>query len=431
MSRVSTPYATLWASLTSFHACESAGDHVNLPFVVVAVSAVVWGLAGDGLKGASFRYPEGCYGQAALRYVNGIPVLTLVGTPEDMGTAAGVLALRPGRRMANYPDDLLREFHLRHLRWPLVLAGRQMVSRFPAAYRTELEAMYRAARIDRDHAVLNNTFYDLKKTVLCSALLVEAQRSGTGGPLLSRNLEYPPLGYAQDYSLVTVYRPGGGQHAFATVGFPGMVGCLSGMNDAGLSVAVLEVYQVKLGQKRFDPTGLPFALCFRRVLEDCSTIEEAHSLLETMRTTGLNNLVLADRTGVAVLEMTPNRIVVRGAEQGTCVCTNHFCSPQLRPYLPVDLFESAEHFATLEKITGWRCKLGPQELQFGLHAVCDPTMTLQTMIFEPRTLRLHLAIGVVPASAAPLRTMELGPLLRKPGDSAREETHERDGSDEP
>src|SRR5271165_1312800 len=106
---------------------------------------------------SAFRYPEGRHGKAELRYVEGIPLLTVEGTPEEIGEAVGVLALRPGRRMADYPDDLLREYHLHSLRWPLLLAGRRMLSRFPADYRAELEAMYSAAGIDRDRAVLNNT----------------------------------------------------------------------------------------------------------------------------------------------------------------------------------------------------------------------------------------------------------------------------------
>src|SRR5207253_1543570 len=138
----------------------------------------------------------------------------------------------------------------------------------------EMNAMAARAGVGADRMALGNTLFDIKKFFACSALLVEAGRSTTGGPLLGRNLDYPSLGYAQDYSLVTVYRPAG-RHAFASIGFPGMVGCLSGMNDAGLAVAVLEVFQVKAGARRFDPTGLPYALCYRRVLEECTTVAEA------------------------------------------------------------------------------------------------------------------------------------------------------------
>jgi hypothetical protein len=34
------------------------------------------------------------------------------------------------------------------------------------------------------------------------------------------------------------------------------------------------------------------------------------------------------------------------------------------------------------------------------------------MIFEPNTLRLHLAIGEIPASAGPMKTVDLGSFLR-------------------
>jgi hypothetical protein len=34
------------------------------------------------------------------------------------------------------------------------------------------------------------------------------------------------------------------------------------------------------------------------------------------------------------------------------------------------------------------------------------------MVFEPEALRLHLAVGQLPSSAGPLRTLELAELFR-------------------
>src|SRR5262249_57668039 len=130
------------------------------------------------------------------------------------------------------------------------------VETFPRYYRRELEAMARASQVERDRLVAGNTLFDLKKLIACSALLVEPWRSASGGPLLGRNLDYPSLGYAHEYSLVTVYRPAG-KHAFVSIGFPGLVGCLSGMNDAGLAVAVLEVFPVQAGQPPFPSSRFP------------------------------------------------------------------------------------------------------------------------------------------------------------------------------
>ena len=44
--------------------------------------------------------------------------------------------------------------------------------------------------------------------------------------------DFPPFGLLDRFGLVTVARPTG-LHAFAAVGFPGMMGVL-GMNDAGV-----------------------------------------------------------------------------------------------------------------------------------------------------------------------------------------------------
>jgi isopenicillin-N N-acyltransferase like protein len=358
-----------------------------------------------------FRYPEAKCAHGELKYINGIPVLSVDGTPDEIGSAVGLLALRPGKRMASYPDDILKEICLPFLRLPLLHAGREMVNQFPSEYRWELEAMVHAAHVDRDLAVLGNTMFDLKKFIACSALLVEPVRSTTGGALLGRNLDYPSLGYAHEYTLVTVYRPQNAKHAFATVGFPGHIGCLSGMNDAGLAVAVLEVHQVRLGEKHFDHNGTPYALCYRRILEECSTIGEAHALLEKMQRTGLSNLVVADRNGVAAFEITPERIVVRRAVNGTCACANHFCTEELRPAIGVNFFGTHDRFASLARVGEMQRLLSPTDLQVALHGASFKTFTLQTMVFECAGLQLNLATGSIPASAGEMKVLDLAPLL--------------------
>src|SRR5262249_50227951 len=144
----------------------------------------------------------------------------------------------------------------------------------------------------------------------------------------------------QEYTLVTVYRPKG-KHAFVSVGFPGLVGCLSGMNDAGLTVAVLESFGARQGEGRFNASGIPYAMCFRTLLEECTTIEEAKKRLEKMPRTTILNLVIADTRGTGVLEITPKSVVLRQPQKGTLSCTNHFCS-EVKPAKPVNLARSFE-----------------------------------------------------------------------------------------
>src|SRR5436190_4294916 len=112
------------------------------------------------------------------------------------------------------------------------------------------------------------------------------------------------------------------------------------MNDAGLTVAVLEVTQVKPGESWFNIQGTPYGLCYRRLLEECATIEEAHALLLSMKRTALSNLAVADKKGVAVFEITPKHVLVRRGTNGACICTNHFCTPELKATVGLNFYHT-------------------------------------------------------------------------------------------
>jgi hypothetical protein len=358
-----------------------------------------------------FRFPASADGKAELKYVDGLPVLTVEGGPADMGAAIGKLALQPGRRVLGYPRQLLELRGIEKL-WSFILGtGKGMFKHFPDDYRDELEAIVKSAGAERDLVIAGNTFFDIKKTLACSAVLVEKDKSATGGPLFARNLDYPSLGYIHQYSLVTVYRPKG-RLAFAAVGFPGLVGVLSGMNEAGLTLGVLEVFDIKVGEKHFDVRGTPYGLCLRRVLEKAKTIDEAKKVLEGLRRTTTINVAIADAREVAVLEVTPTHVVKRKADRGVCVTTNHFCSAKLKPEKPVNIDLSFERFAKLAEMRELEGKLSVERLRKQLDQVHLGTLTLQTMAFEPATLKLHLSIGKVPASGQPFRTIDLKPFLR-------------------
>jgi predicted choloylglycine hydrolase len=314
-------------------------------------------------------------------------------------------------KVLDYPKALM-EYFSAGLFWNVVLSqGRDMVKHFPTPYRDEMDALIKASGAPRDKIVVGNTLFDIKKIVLCSALMIEGDRSATGGPLLGRNLDYPSLGYVHEYSLVTVFRPKG-KHAFVSLGFPGLIGSLSGMNDAGLTVAVLEVMASRPGEGRFDPKGIPYALCFRTLLEECTTIEEAKQKLEKLPRTTMLNMVVADRNRVGTFEITPKSVVFRPAEKGVCSCTNHFCS-ELKPEKKVNICRTYDRFDFLETIRDSKGRIGVEDVHKRLDAVNLGDLTLQSMVFEPATLKLHVAFGDGPASRLPLRTLELAPLLKK------------------
>jgi predicted choloylglycine hydrolase len=356
-----------------------------------------------------FQFPQAKHGKGELKYVKGIPILTVEGSPSEIGEQVAVLALKPAKRVLDYPIDLLHAIHMEATLPVLTMAGKAMLAHFPPDYRAELEAIAKAG-LDRDTVVLGNTMFDIKNVFACSALIVEADRSRTKGPLFGRNLDYPSLGYIHEYSLVTIYRSKG-KHAFAAIGFPGLVGCLSGMNDAGLCLGVLEVRHVKDGVEKFDAFGTPYALCYRRILEECSTVEEAEKLLKSMRRTTLGNLAVCDRNGGAVFEVTPKHLVVRRPAQGLCSCTNHFHTNELKPETQPNVFGTLNRYEILERARQLP-KIGLDDVHQALHGASVETHTLQTMTFEPAKLCVHLSIGACPASAKKPTLLDLAPLFQ-------------------
>jgi hypothetical protein len=281
-----------------------------------------------------------------------------------------------------------------------------MFANAPQRYRTELEAAIQAAELDRDTATgvyVANAMIELRRMGGCSAFAVEPERSATGELLFGRNLDFPVVGDLDRLSVLMIVRPEG-KHAFASVGFPSLIGVLSGMNEKGLAVATLDVYSSKDGSSIFNPQGAPLALTYRQILEECATIDEAERLLQSARPTTWMNLAVCDQQHAVVFEITPANVVRRSSEQHLLACTNHFRTDQLCTSTACRRYDALQQYWKHDKV-------GVREVAQALHAVNQGPMTMHTMVFEPESLKLHLAIGQGPTSAKPMHVFELADRL--------------------
>ncbi len=373
--------------------------------VLPVVAQPVWG---------RFAYkPNQGKGPNGVRIINGTPVLVVQeAKAEDLGAAIGKLALEQAKAITNYPKSLISHFKVQPL-WPfLVGMGERMVKKFPERFQAELEAMQRHSGASRADLVAGNTLFDLKQMVLCSGIGLDRSRSSTGGTLLGRNLDYPPVGDIGQYTLVQVIRQGAGFLNFASVGFPGLLGVLSGMNEAGLALAIHEVVDIRPPKRKFNPGGLPYALCYRMVLEQCKTVEEARKFLLALERSTTTNLLISDRERTAVLEVSPDGVAVRQSEAGATCCANHFCLAENRADDQANPYQSFERYSTLQKGCNIPGKHSVQNIKEMLHSTNLGFNTLQSMVFECDPLKLHLAYGPPPSSSGPYREVDLALLLK-------------------
>jgi len=330
-------------------------------------------------------------------------MVTAIGTPDEIGQQLGTLLKAPLTSLLGKKEEIAHGFGFRSAPDLLVKTSRLLTPSFPESQRREMQSLVQAAGVDFDTLAFANVVYEVSHFPACSSLAVEPQRSATGQPIFGRNLDFPTFGFLDKYSLIEVIRPQG-KHAFVSISFPGVVGVFSGMNDAGLCLAQLEVNYSADHAPRVNLSGTPVAMCFRRLLEECSTIDEAEKLLRGQNRMMMCNLALCDRTQSAVLEITPKTVARRDDDHGLCPCTNHFRTPELAVDTQCRRYDQLQHGQELDK-------LGVSDVARLLNSANQEQFTIQTMIFEPASFLAHVSFGPAPSSAQPLKTIDLAALL--------------------
>ena len=340
--------------------------------------------------------------------------VVLEGAPEEIGRAHGrLLGERVRFLERRYVGALLGDAAGRERALAAAAGFRE---RLRPHHRAELDALAAAAGIEPARMLLANSFLDLLPSIGCSTVALPAGASPDGVARFGRNLDFPSLGVAHGQSVVAIVRPAG-RHAFVAITWPGLIGVLSGMNEHGLALANMEVSR----QPR-PPDAMPYALLYRTVLEECRTVEEAIALIERESRQTANNLMLMDQSGDrALVEITPEGILVRRAGEGEpLVATNHHRGDRDEP-------GRCGRYDCLvtETERDWG-RIDRDALRGILGRVSRDDLTLQSMIFEPRDLVVHLAVG----QDAPHRgftRIDLGEALRRLAGPRRAATPRRPG----
>ena len=247
---------------------------------------------------------------------------------------------------------------------------------------------------DYDMILTGAAFPDVYRGGGCSTLAVSGPAVQGGKPLLARNLDFFSMGVLNKCGIILICRPRD-HHAFLSITWPGLIGVLSGMNEKGLCCAVMEV---RSGIRKFD--GMPSVLLFRRIMEEAATVEEGLKILKETRRVASNNLILQDASGAAaVAEIGPGRFKVRVAQDGMVFATNHHRVGKRKS-------TCGRYRVLAGYCETYHGKLNVPILKKALHSVNQGMISVQSMIFEPADLRLHLAMGALPATKGSFNTFD-------------------------
>ena len=156
----------------------------------------------------------------------------------------------------------------------------------------------------------------------CTSFALTGQAAEGGHVLLARTFDLDVPDVFDEHKAVFLVRESG-RVPYASVAWPGFIGAVTGINEAGV---VLVVHGARARQPR--SVGQPVAQVARDVLAQARNTEEALRILAERETMVSHIVMLADPAGdVAIAERAPGeRMFVRRAT-GKVALTNHFEGP--------------------------------------------------------------------------------------------------------
>jgi predicted choloylglycine hydrolase len=269
----------------------------------------------------------------------------------------------------------------------------------PAPLREELHGIAEGAGVRYEQILVMNTFADAllgKSPRFCSAVAVH----GNGGLLVGRNLDWVNHDVAHRSGVIFVTEAPG-ERRVLSVGWPGIAGVVTGMNDRGVVVTMNMAFS-----SDSEPNATPSLLRIREVLDHASNAPAAVSDATAAPRTMAMNWMVADAAGASVVELTGHRSAVRPMTGSCAVTTNYFES------LPERGGFGGDRSATLRGVFagGTFASIGEVERALLRVAFIGPSSgvsTIQSVVFDPKARTAHVAIGKLPAPAGRFYPVEV------------------------
>ena len=312
------------------------------------------------------RYYDGNF----LRHSeSGLWELFVKGDAFQRGEAIGKLSSDLLHYQEKVFVDQIREIvpsdsYLKFLRFFIVLFNRNLGENVLEEYRDEIYGISLSCTHEYDfigtpyERQLNyHSAHDLGHAmqdymlVGCSSFATWGTQSADSSLLIGRNFDFYVGDAFAENKQVAFYTPDQG-YKFASVGWPGMIGVLSGMNETGLTVTINAA-------KSAVPTGsaTPISILTREILQYASTIDEAFAIAKKRKTFVSESILIGSAKDgkAAIIEKSPEKTVLfKGKESDRLISTNHYQSEEFskdeRNMENIRTSDSPYRFARLEEL---------------------------------------------------------------------------------
>jgi hypothetical protein len=240
---------------------------------------------------------------------------------------------------------------------------------------------------------------ELSGLLACSALGHDGQRSRDGKVRLARNLDWPGGELLAGLELVVI--ESGTRHRFASFTWPGVVGVVTGLNDAGLAAADLMAFP--RGSRQAEP-GIPVLFAIRHMLEETGSTADALAWLQKAPRTLPQNYAMADPTDTRTVETAPSHFRVRPSADGLARITNFWDEDRGGR-------TDGRYARLIETLPS--APLGPDDLKAALARAALGALNVQAVVIEPDTRVVHVARGKAPVASGTWSRLDLAGWLRR------------------
>ena len=343
-----------------------------------------------------------------LDTLNGYTVVSVEGTPEEMGTAYGKLLGPTIRRVvkAMITDGFGKEADA----YQNILKGSKVMERFqPKEFLAELKAVAAAANVAYDDLLLLQYFGDVRRCItgpgramMCTSFAILPPLTKGRTCLVGRNFDYFDEGVGEYASILALYRPKG-RHAFVTVTWAGVANGWTLLSEKGIVTS----NNTAFGARSQSLEGIATCYLLRYVAERAATVAEGVELVKKgPRACGTCMLVASGNPpDAALIEFDHDKLVVRRPADGFVGAANSYFV-----LYPDDWRGGADaYYGRIGTARDLALKGG---LDFaspiaGADGVPIEGMNLHSVLVDATALRLKVAMGKIPACKLPYRAFRL------------------------
>ncbi len=287
-----------------------------------------------------------------LSEIDGVRVLRIWGSPQERGFAHGYLAGKDFAQLINgfvesgkfmdvdgYENELLPALTLMKVSPKYEAELRGLLSGLEARAGGPITVPVLGRSVQYKDLVAANCMGDLLR-MGCSSFAAWGSMTADGNTLAGRNMDWPSCSALKGNQIVIVHVPDANGKAvgWVSVCWPGLIGCTTGMNSEGVTVAMHDSNRpnVPAIQAR-DCT--PSALLYRDAIESAhsrTAVEDVSRIFHRYRTCSAYNMMVTwpyHRSGGAAVVFEHDAdlnkdggVTIREPENPDAflVCTNHF-----------------------------------------------------------------------------------------------------------